>query len=115
MDITDQAFQQLNTAFPDNCLLIYRGNFVKFFGPAFSISAALATSKDFNWNFATPETLKKHRLGDEEVEQILDNLPYRSYDDLVQKVPAMRSKKVDEDMGFLPYQAFQPEKRRRVE
>ncbi|KAF9079916.1 hypothetical protein BGX23_002984, partial [Mortierella sp. AD031] len=113
-DITDGAFQQLNGSFPNDCLLIYRGNFAKFFGDAFSISAALAASKDLNWNFATRETLKKkHKLGDKEVDQILENMPYRSYDDLIQKVPAMGSKNLDKEMGFLPYQDFQPEKRRR--
>ncbi|KAF9954138.1 hypothetical protein BGZ70_010649 [Mortierella alpina] len=96
-DITDHAFQQLNPSIPENCLLIYRGNFN-------------------NWNFANREALKKkHRLDDEEVEQILENMPYRSYDDLIQKVPLMRSKDLDKEMGFLPYQDFQLEKRRRVE
>ncbi|OAQ29335.1 hypothetical protein K457DRAFT_155768 [Linnemannia elongata AG-77] len=115
-DISDDAFQQLNRSFPDDCLLIYRGNFTKFFGDAFSISAALAASKDLNWNFATRETLKKkHKLADKEVDQILENMPYRSYDDLIQKVPAMSTKNLDKEMGFLPYQDFQPEKRRRVE
>ncbi|KAF9180591.1 hypothetical protein BGZ51_006095 [Haplosporangium sp. Z 767] len=115
-DITDHALQQLKRSFPDNCLLIYRGNFTKFFGDTFSISAALAASKDLNWNFATRETLKKkHRLGDKEVDQILENMPYRSYDDLIRKVPAVGSKKLEKEMGFLPYQDFQPEKRRRVE
>ncbi|KAG9062572.1 hypothetical protein KI688_005487 [Linnemannia hyalina] len=75
---------------------------------------ALAVSKDFNWNFATLETLK-HRLGDKEADQILKNMPYRSYADLVEKVPAMGSKKLDEEMGFLPYQDFRPAKRRRLE
>ncbi|KAF9900519.1 hypothetical protein EC991_007210 [Linnemannia zychae] len=115
-DMTDDAFQELTRSFPENCLLIYRGNFSEFFGATFSISAALAVSKDLNWNFATRETLKKkHKLGDEEVRQVLENMPYRSYDDLVQKVPAMKSKNLDKEMGFLPYQEFQLEKRRRVE
>ncbi|KFH63568.1 hypothetical protein MVEG_10262 [Podila verticillata NRRL 6337] len=115
-DIADDAFRKLKRSFPDNCLLIYRGNFIKFFGDAFSISAALAVSKNLNWNFATRETLKKkHNLGDEEVNQILENMPYRSYDDLVQKVPAMSFKNLDTEVGFLPYQDFQLEKRRRVE
>ncbi|KAH7028519.1 hypothetical protein BKA57DRAFT_431333 [Linnemannia elongata] len=116
-DVTDPAFQLLGgESFPEDCLLIYRGNFNEFFGDAFSISAALAVSKDLNWNFATRETLKKKRwLGDEEVDRILENMPYRSYDDLIQKVPSMRSKVLEKEMGFLPYQDFQPEKRRRVE
>ncbi|KAF9126218.1 hypothetical protein BG015_004744, partial [Linnemannia schmuckeri] len=115
-DITDGTFQQLNGSFPNDCLLIYRGNFTKFFGDSFSISAALAASKDLNWNFATRETLKKkHKLGDKEVDQIFENMPYRSYDDLIQKVPAMGFKNLDKEMGFLTYQDFQPEKRRRVE
>ncbi|KAF9318936.1 hypothetical protein BG006_003073 [Podila minutissima] len=112
-DMTDHALQQLNSSFPDNCLLIYRGNFTEFFGDTFGMSAALASSKDLSWNFATRETLKrKQKLGKKVVDQILKNVPYRSYDDLIQKVPAMCSKKRDTDMGFLPYQ---PEKRRRVE
>jgi hypothetical protein len=99
-------------SFPENCLLIYRGNFTKFFGDAFRISAALAVSKDLNWNFETRETLKKkHKLGDKEVDQILENMPYRSYDDLIQKVPAMSTKNLDKETGFLPYQDFQPEKK----
>ncbi|KAG0086324.1 hypothetical protein BGZ92_008224, partial [Podila epicladia] len=115
-DITDEAFQQLNRSFPDNCLLIYRGNFIKFFGETFGMAAALSASKDLNWNFATRETLKKkHRLEDKEVDQILENMPYRSYDDLIQKVPAMGSKNLNKKMEFLPYQDFQSEKRRRVE
>ncbi|KAK5809565.1 hypothetical protein F5H01DRAFT_349601 [Linnemannia elongata] len=116
-DVTDPAFQLLGgESFPEDCLLIYRGNFNEFFGDAFSISAALAVSKDLNWNFATRETLKKkHWLGDEEVDRILENMPYRSYNDLIQKVPSMRSKVLEKEMGFLPYQDFQPEKRRRVE
>ncbi|KAF9304489.1 hypothetical protein BG003_001685, partial [Podila horticola] len=85
-DIMDHEFEQLNESFPDNCLLIYGGNFTKFFGDTFSIPAAHAASKDLNWNFATRETLrKKHKLGDEEVDQILENMPYSSFDDLVQK------------------------------
>ncbi|KAF9536366.1 hypothetical protein EC957_011236, partial [Mortierella hygrophila] len=115
-DMTDSAFQQLSTSIPHDCLLIYQGNFHEFFGDTFSISAALAVSKDLNWNFATQETLKKKRwLRDEEVHRILQNMPYRSYEDLVQKVPSMRSKDHANDMGFLPYQDFQHEKRRRVE
>ncbi|KAF9898834.1 hypothetical protein EC991_010262, partial [Linnemannia zychae] len=113
-DLSDPAFKQLNTSMPDNCLLIYRGNFNKFYGDSFSISAALAVSKDLSWNFTNRETLKKKRwLNDEEVEQILVNMPYRSHDDLIQKVPSMLSKDLDKEMGFLPYQDFQPEKRRR--
>jgi hypothetical protein len=115
-DLTDGAFQQLKGSFPNNCLLIYRGNFTKFFSDAFNISAALAISKDLNWNFAIRETLKrKNKLGDKEVDQILENMPYRSYDDLIQKVPGMGSKNLDKEMGFLPYQDVQPEKRRRLE
>ncbi|KAF9080762.1 hypothetical protein BGX29_005021, partial [Mortierella sp. GBA35] len=106
----------LNTSIPDNCLLIYRGNFNKFFGDTFSISAALAVSKDPGWNFATREILKKKRwLGDNEMDRILDNMPYRLYDDIIQKVPLMRSKDLDKEMGFLPYQDFQLEKRCRIE
>ncbi|KAG0332554.1 hypothetical protein BG000_009916, partial [Podila horticola] len=103
LDVNDVTFKQLDESFPDNCLLIYKGNFTKFFGGAFSTSAALALSEDLNWNFATRETLKKkHKLGDEEVDQILENMPYRSYDDLVRKVPVMGDKDLDKEMGFLP-------------
>ncbi|KAF9377280.1 hypothetical protein BGX21_003222 [Mortierella sp. AD011] len=115
-DITDNAFEEISESFPDDCLLVYQGNFNRFFGDAFSVSAALTISKDLSWNFATRETLKRrHRLDDEEVEQILENMPYRSYEDLVQKVPSMGEKELDKEMGFLPYQDFQPKKRRRIE
>ncbi|KAF9535222.1 hypothetical protein EC957_001901, partial [Mortierella hygrophila] len=61
-------------------------------------------------------TLKKKRwLRDEEVNEVLENMPYRSYEDLVQKVPSMRFMNHAKDMGFLPYQDFQHEKRHRVE
>ncbi|KAG0212656.1 hypothetical protein BGX28_005852 [Mortierella sp. GBA30] len=115
-DVTDQAFQHLGgESFPEDCLLIYRGNFTKFFGDTFGVHAALSMTKDLNWNFATRETLKKkHGLDAEEVDEVLKNLPYRSYDDLIRKVPAMSSKGLDKEMGFLPYQDFLPEKRRRV-
>ncbi|GJJ77498.1 hypothetical protein EMPS_09857 [Entomortierella parvispora] len=114
-DINDKNFQLLNSSFPPNCLLIYQGNFTKFFGQAFSVSAALALSEDLNWNFATKDTLKKkHHLDDSEVEDILANLPYRSYDDLIQKVPTMSSKATAAEMGFFPYQYFRAEKRRRL-
>ncbi|KAG0337508.1 hypothetical protein BG000_005333 [Podila horticola] len=114
-DLTDRALRDLKRSVPDNCLLIYRRNFTEFFGRTFSVSAALAISRDHNWNFATRETLKKYRLKDKVVDQILDNMPYRSYDDLVQKVPALASKDLGEEMGFLLYQDFQPKKKRRVE
>ncbi|KAG0276644.1 hypothetical protein BGZ95_007257 [Linnemannia exigua] len=89
-DFTDHAAQQLGKSFPPDCLLIYRENFTRFFGYTFSILAALAASKDLSWNFATRETLKKRKLGDEEVDQILENMPYRSYEDLIQKNPKDR-------------------------
>ncbi|KAF9307971.1 hypothetical protein BG003_011800 [Podila horticola] len=100
----DHQFEKLDKSFPDNCLLIYGRNLTKFFGDTFSIPAALAASKDLNWNFAIQETLrKKHKLDDEEVDQVLENIPYRSYDDVDQKVPAMHSKALDTEMGLLPY------------
>ncbi|KAF9537361.1 hypothetical protein EC957_008401 [Mortierella hygrophila] len=106
-DITDDTFQKLNESIPNDCLLIYRRNFTKFFGDAFSMSATLAASKDLNWNFATRETLeKKHKVGDKEVDQFVENMPYRSFDDLIHKVPSMGSKKLDKEMGFLPYQGI---------
>ncbi|KAG9062191.1 hypothetical protein KI688_006523 [Linnemannia hyalina] len=49
-DTRDDAFQKLSESIPNDCLLIYRGNFTKFFGDAFSMSASLAASKDLNWN-----------------------------------------------------------------
>jgi hypothetical protein len=114
-DVTDKAFQQFKEYFPEDCLLIYRGNFTKFFGNEFGIHAALSMTKDINWNFATKETLKKkHGLDEEEVDQVLNNMPYRSYDELIQKVPAMSNRELDQEMGFLPYQGFPTEKRRRV-
>src|SRR5690606_30499410 len=64
-DITGHERQQLVRSFPDNCLLIHRGNFTSFFGYTFSLSAALDISRRFNRNFVTCETLqKKHGLGD---------------------------------------------------
>lgn len=112
-DITDHALQQLYKSFPDKCLLNYRRNFTTFFGDTFGISATVASPKDLSWNFATRETLKrKHKLGDKVVKQILKNVPYRSYDDLIRKMPAMGSKNLDTEMGFLPYQ---PAKRSRAE
>lgn len=117
-DLTDRALRNLKRSFPDNCLLIYRRNFTEFFGRTFCVSAAPAISRDlnWNWNFATRETLKKkHWLEDNVVDQILDNMPYRSYDDFVQKVPALASEDLGEEMGFLPFQDYQPKKKRRVQ
>ncbi|KAG0014800.1 hypothetical protein BGZ81_000252 [Podila clonocystis] len=113
-DIHQSLLQQLKSeSCPDDCLVIYQGNFADFFGEAFAIHAALAASWDQNWNFATRETLKKkHTLDDGE--QILDNMPYHSYDDLIQKVPSLASKDLDKNVGFLPYQVARP-KRRRLE
>ncbi|KAF9177852.1 hypothetical protein BGZ50_008307, partial [Haplosporangium sp. Z 11] len=114
-DIADPALQQLDETFPEGCLLIHRGNFTRFFGDVFGIYAALSMTKDLNWNFATQESLKrKFEFDAEEADQIIKNMPYRSYDDLIRKVPAMSSKGLDKDIGFLPYQDFQPEKRRRL-
>ncbi|KAF9958453.1 hypothetical protein BGZ65_001442, partial [Modicella reniformis] len=51
--------------------------------------------------FTRCETLtKKHRFDVKEVDQVLKNMPYRLYDDLVEKVPAMSSKELDKEMGF---------------
>ncbi|KAG0038678.1 hypothetical protein BGZ83_003027, partial [Gryganskiella cystojenkinii] len=115
--MTDAAFKQVNDSFPADCLLIYQDNFISFFGEALGVPLALAYTKDHNLNFATRETLKsKHKLGDLEVNQVLENMPYRSYEDLVRKVPVMGDKDLDKEMGwFLPYQDFQTVKRRRVE
>ncbi|KAF9090364.1 hypothetical protein BGX27_002282, partial [Mortierella sp. AM989] len=114
-DMTDDAFETLKKSFPKDCLLIYEGNFKEFFGEAFSVSAALAIPKDLNWNFVTRETLmRKHKLDDPEIEQILHNMPYRSYGDLTRKLPAITLEKIRGEMGFLPYEDFQPEKRRRI-
>ncbi|KAF9963804.1 hypothetical protein BGZ73_002182, partial [Actinomortierella ambigua] len=114
-DMTDNALQQLDKSFPNDCLLIYRKNFAEYFGDAFSLHAALAVSQDLNWNFATRDTLRKHGLKDEEVNQFLENMPYRSYDDLVRKVPGLRTRTLDEGMGFLPYQCIPTAKRRRTQ
>ncbi|KAG0346461.1 hypothetical protein BG005_000735, partial [Podila minutissima] len=86
-DIGQALFQQLKSdSCPDDLLVIYQEKSAKFFGEAFSILAILADSKDQNWNFATREMLQiKHKLDDREVEQVLDKMPYHSYDDLVQK------------------------------
>jgi len=114
-DVSDDTFKTLNESFPDNCLLIYQGNFTKFFGDSFGVSAALAVSEGLSWNFATEETLrKKCQLGKREISEVLDNMPYRSYEDLLEKVPALGNKVLDDNMGFLPYQNSRPEKRRRV-
>ncbi|GJJ68054.1 hypothetical protein EMPS_00400 [Entomortierella parvispora] len=113
-NVGDTNFKALNDSFPENCLLIYQGNFTKYFGQAFGVSAALALSEDVNWNFATEDTLKKKNLKDSEVKDILENVPYRSYDDLVRKVPALSKRNFTNEMGFSPYQNFQAEKRRRL-
>lgn len=112
-DIGQALFQQLKSdSCPDDLLVIYQEKSAKFFGEAFSILAILADSKDQNWNFATREMLQiKHKLDDREVEQVLDKMPYRSYDDLVQKVPSLASKKIDKHVGFLPYQGVRPKKK----
>ncbi|CAG8637488.1 10235_t:CDS:2, partial [Paraglomus occultum] len=91
-NVTEQAYWQFSNPnfFPEDCLLIYQGNFSKFF-----------------------ETLKKRlHFNDADVEKILDNMPYHSSEDLLQKLPAFnRYKGLVEEMQFLPYQ---PEKRCRI-
>ncbi|KAG0236962.1 hypothetical protein BGW42_002175 [Actinomortierella wolfii] len=53
-----QAFDK--ASFPEDCLLIHRGNFAEYIGEAFSIPAALAATCDRNLNFSTSEDLKKN-------------------------------------------------------
>ncbi|KAI1290658.1 hypothetical protein EDD11_009120 [Mortierella claussenii] len=104
-NMTDDAFKELYASFPVDCLLIYRDNFNSFFGEALGVPLALAVSMDHSLNFAAREALKtKHNLNDLEIDQVLENRPYRSYDDLVRKIPAMGGKGLDKEMGFLPYQ-----------
>ncbi|KAG0208983.1 hypothetical protein B0O80DRAFT_496941 [Mortierella sp. GBAus27b] len=111
-DFNDQYLD--GQSIPEDCLLVCRRNFTEFFGDAFGLPIALSLSKDRNWNFATRESLRKHKLGEEEVSQVLMNIPYRSHEDLIRKVPALSSKELDKEMGFLPYEDFQLGKRRRV-
>jgi len=108
----DSALQNFDETFPEDCLLIHRGNFAEFFGEAFSVTAAFAATGDCNVNFMTPEHLKKkHKLDDMVVDQVMKNMPYRSYDDLVSRVPAMGSMQRTE-MEFLPYEELERTRKR---
>ncbi|KAF9151751.1 hypothetical protein DFQ26_001138, partial [Actinomortierella ambigua] len=103
-DVDPKLHNMDKTSFPEDCLLIHRGNFAEFFGEAFSVTAAFAATSDRNVNFTTRKDLqKKHKLTDAVVDQVMENKPFRSYDDLVKKVPAMRSIDCTE-MEFLPYE-----------
>jgi hypothetical protein len=111
----DSVLQTFGETFPEDCLLIHRGNFAEFFGEAFSATADFAATSDRNVNFTTREHLKKkHKLEDAVVNQVMENMPFRSYDDLVSRVPAMDSIQPTE-MEFLPYEELgRTEKRRRL-
>ncbi|KAK3817757.1 MAG: hypothetical protein J3Q66DRAFT_190071 [Benniella sp.] len=105
--ITTADFKDQNLdgqSIPEDCLLVCRRNFTEFFGDAFGLPIALSLSKDRNWNFATPEALRKRKLDEKVVSQILENIPYRSHEELIRKVPALSSEELDEGMGFLPYE-----------
>ncbi|KAF9967355.1 hypothetical protein BGZ73_000572 [Actinomortierella ambigua] len=100
------------TSFPKDCLLIHRGNFADYFDETFSTAAIFTATSDHNVNFMSREGLqKKHKLTDAVVDQVMENMPFRSYGDLVAKVPAMASRPQAE-MGFFPYEEFGRSKKR---
>ncbi|KAG0247846.1 hypothetical protein DFQ27_001517, partial [Actinomortierella ambigua] len=102
-DVDSTLHNMDKTSFPEDCLLIQRGNFAEFFGEAFSVLAAFAATSDRNVNFTTREDLqKKHKLTDAVVDQAMKNMPLRSYDELVAKAPALGSIPRTE-MEFLLY------------
>ncbi|CAG8508052.1 3412_t:CDS:2 [Ambispora gerdemannii] len=86
---------------PDNCLLITKKNFEKYFGPVFSSRATFFLTQHINPNFAEPKGMCKTLDGVGEVTagEIVSKRPYSDEEDFYTKNPRVKITKI---LSFFP-------------
>ncbi|CAG8640802.1 9843_t:CDS:2, partial [Paraglomus occultum] len=88
---------------PDDCLLIARDNFEKYFGSVFSARAAFAFSQSLNPNFAEPRRMSTvlPGIGEQTARSIISKRPYYNKEDFYKKNSRIR--KESAELSFYPF------------
>lgn len=86
---TSRPFKGNSKDLPDDCLIITKENFEKYFGPLFASRLTLDIINNFNINSAEPKQITEviKGVGDTISKAIYDNRPYKSVNDLIKKNP----------------------------
>ncbi|CAG8812703.1 10508_t:CDS:2, partial [Gigaspora rosea] len=77
---------------PDNCLLVAKENFGKYFGPVFSSRATFSLTEDINPNFSEPKRMASiiPGVGDNIARDIVLKRPYYNEEEFYAKHPRIK-------------------------
>jgi len=91
---------------PKDILIIHQGNFKDYYGP-FATRAAFSIAHTFNPNFADIQLLKVlEGVGEETAKKIAqerNKRPFKNLDDLCERVPHFKKRKVTRELTFFPF------------
>lgn len=100
---TTQPYKDDLSKLPDNCLLVAKENFGKYFGPVFSSRATFSLTKDINPNFSEPKRMASiiPGVGDNIARDIVLKRPYHNEEEFYAKHP--RIKRQCTKLSFYPF------------